>query len=240
MRCAALCLALWLLPGAMAQDERRVSSPNGEIEFRISIVGSQKDTTFSRLAYQVLWKGKPVVGTSFLGLDIYEQEPILGENVGLTSSAAHSTPKYHSLLLEYMQNGSTGRRISVEVRAYDEGVAFRYIVPKSAMLERPVIDEELTEFRIAGFQAAGRVPLPVRIPQARGWIEIDELRDDQWPAMYLIQGDGDAWISNLAQSRDKPEAAFTGNAPVTCPWRLISIAEAGNAAPTSMLSDLRR
>ncbi len=56
-----------------------------------------------------------------MGLDIYNQEPLLGQNLGLihssTASDAGAGEKYNSLTAEYMQNGSLGRRLNVEVRA---------------------------------------------------------------------------------------------------------------------------
>ena len=42
-----------------------------------------------------------------------------------------------------MQNGTLGRRITVEVRAYDDGVAFRYVVPWSNPLVDMRIDDEV-------------------------------------------------------------------------------------------------
>jgi len=39
-----------------------------------------------------------------------------------------------------MQNGSLGRRINVEVRAADDGIAFRYVIPRSTPLEELLIE----------------------------------------------------------------------------------------------------
>jgi hypothetical protein len=50
---------------------------------------------------------------------------------------------------EYFQNGSLGRRITLEVRPYDDGVAFRYVIPKSTPLNEILIVNEDTEFRFA-------------------------------------------------------------------------------------------
>ena len=40
-----------------------------------------------------------------------------------------------------------GRKLSIEVRAFDDGVAFRYIVPEQPDLKNVRIEQELTEFR---------------------------------------------------------------------------------------------
>jgi hypothetical protein len=127
-----------------AQDERRVVSPNGRTEFRI-FVAQSPEGGLSRLAYEALFSGKIRVKTSFLGMNIVNQEPILGQNVGLSSSKTTDGPGYRGLLLDYMQNGSIGRRIDVEVRAYDDRVEFRYIIPRSTALDEILIEDELTE-----------------------------------------------------------------------------------------------
>ena len=105
---------------------------------------------YVRLAYQVLFSGKPLMDTSFMGLNIRDQ-PILGVNVGLTASKkttvdeTYTVPAgktkrirdhYNALTAEYLQNGSLGRRINVEARVYDDGVAFRYLIPWSNQMAR--------------------------------------------------------------------------------------------------------
>jgi hypothetical protein len=180
---------------AFAQDERRISSPNGQVDFRL-FISTQPDSSLSRIAYEVFLKGKLLIKTSFLGLDIQDQEPLLGENVGLTSSAAGTSAKYNSLIAKYMQNGSLGRLINVEVRAYDDGVAFRYVIPRSTPLIEILIAEEDTEFHVAN-------PELVTITES-------DLRN--YPPMRLDK----AMVTRLARP-------YSGTTPLTCPWRIISI-----------------
>ena len=126
---AAACLAALLAPAALAQDERRVASPDGKLEFRIFV--TPQESGLSRLAYEVAYTGKPILATSLLGLTIHNQEPLLGENDGLTGSrSGRETGRYNWLVAEYMQNGSIGRRINVEARVWNNGIAFRYVIPQ--------------------------------------------------------------------------------------------------------------
>jgi len=180
---------------AFAQDERRVGSPNGQVECRL-FISTQPDSSLSRIAYQVFLKGKFLIKTSFLGLDIQDQEPLLGENVGLTSSVLGASTKYNSLIAKYMQNGSLGRLINVEVRAYDDGVAFRYVIPRSTPLIEILIAEEDTEFRVAN-------------PEL---VTITESESRNYPPMRLDK----AMVTRLARP-------YSGTTPLTCPWRIISI-----------------
>ncbi len=195
---------------AVAQDERRVTSPNGQIEFRL-FIATQNNSNLSRIAYEVFFQGEPLLKTSFLGLDIENQEPLLGENVGLTSSALTKTAKYDSLTAKYMQNGSLGRLINIEVRAYNDGIAFRYMIPPSTPLTELRIQEEATEFRFAQNATA---------------VTIIESKPGSFPAMRLTRLNQTTELTRLA----KP---FAGTTPLTCPWRIIVI-----GPHSSILADL--
>jgi hypothetical protein len=201
---------------AFAQDERRVTSPNEQIEFRL-FIATQENSNLSRIGYEVYYRAKPLVRTSFLGLDVLDQEPLLGENVGLTSSSASKAGKYNSLIAKYMQNGSLGRLIDVEVRAYDDGVAFRYIIPPSTPLTEILIAEEATEFRLA--EEPGKGPA----------IEITESKSGSYPPMHLIHSDPATMLTRLSR-------LFQGTTPLICPWRIIGI----GPNRSSMIADLVR
>ena len=188
--------ALLLLSAAtQAQDERRVTSPNGQVELRL-FIATQQNSNLSRIAYEVTYRDKPLIATSYLGLDIADQEPLLGENVGLTSSSSTTSSTYNSLLAKYMQNGSLGRLINIEARAYNDGVAFRYVVPPSTPLIEIEIVEEDTEFR------------PVNPTQ----VTITESDPKAYPPMHLDQ-----------TMQTRLSHPYKGTTPLTCPWRIISI-----------------
>jgi alpha-glucosidase len=219
-------LAVLLLAPAislLAQDERRVASPDGQIEFRIALAQPEPGALF-QLAYQVFYHGKPLLDTSFLGLDIHNQEPILGANLGLTASKADSVTLYNSLTAEYMQNGSLGRRLNVEVRAYNEGIAFRYRVPRSVPLDEILLDHEATEFSFArNLDAQGTLALPF-VTEQRGlaWVKISEVPLPNYPRMSLKRTGERTLISSLAAKSDSQTVLET-TAPLVSPWRILLI-----------------
>ena len=182
---------------AFSQDERRVTSPNGQLEFRL-FIATQGNSNLSRIAYEVSFQGRPLVNLSFMGLDIQDQEPLLGENVGLTSSTSTTSAKYNSLLAKYMQNGSLGRLIDVEVRAYNDGVAFRYVIPPSTPLIELLIADEATEFRLAN-------------PAV---VTITESQSGSYPPMHV-----DQTLVRLAHP-------YKGTTPLTSPWRIVAVGPA--------------
>jgi hypothetical protein len=127
---------LLFLAAAIASAEAdlvKVASPNGQIEFRLMVAQPSEPYALPRIAYQVYFQGKRLMEMSFLGYEIEDPVPLLGENVGLVTSKTASVDetytvpagkaktirnRYNSLLTEYMQNGSLGRQISIEAREY--------------------------------------------------------------------------------------------------------------------------
>jgi alpha-glucosidase len=231
-------IALLVLPWTLrAQDERDVVSPNGQFEFRL-FVGQPEGALWGRIGYQVFLRGKPLIATSWMGLDIRDQEPFLGENPGFISSEPASAPgaHYNGLIAHYMQNGSLGRRLDVEIRAYDDGVAFRYIMPRSTPLEEVLIRDEATEFNFAqpaALRSLNTNPrdqkpdfdLPFIVEQPGiGWVAItdagSESRSPKYPRTYLVRSDGGV-RTNLARSTSEPTVAFAGTTPLVWPWRVV-------------------
>lgn len=261
MRAAALLMAAACGAGcALGQiDQVAVKSPDGQIEFRLFLT-QQPDPSeeFLRVAYQVYFKGKLLMDTSFLGLNIRDQ-PILGVNVGMTASKtssiddAYTVPagknktiheRYNALTAEYLQNGSLGRRINVEVRAYDDGVAFRYVVPWSNPLVDMQIDDEFTEFRfakdaqsyplilddfntnyedgynpmaISGIHTDSLVALPFLAEQPGvGWVAVTEADIDDYAGMYLKrEGPDDSKDTHTMVSSLAPRADDDSTAVLT-------------------------
>src|SRR5208282_6751055 len=141
----------------------KVASPNGQIVF---ILGDAKasqalEPGVNDLRYAVDFQGKWLMDESVLGLKL-EGQPALGPGmkqlqvqtgqhdetytipVGKTSSVRDH---YNSALADFVDD--SGRKLSIEVRAFDDGVAFRYIVPKQPAIGQARIAHELTEFTYA-------------------------------------------------------------------------------------------
>ncbi len=243
---------LALLPLLLkAQDERTVKSPDGRIEFRL-FVAQPDDSGLSQLAYQVWFQGKQLVTTSWMGLDIYNQEPLLGQNLGLirssTASGGNGDETYNSLTTEYMQNGSLGRRLNVEVRAWNDGIAFRYVIPKSTPLDEILIHDEGTVFSLAEDAALGaagagaRFELPFVVTQpGSGGFEIAEAGDRSFPRAYLAHVEGTSLIARLPHRPHDPNVAFSGTTPLTLPWYVFLLGSDKNRSGQSpILRELNR
>ena len=156
-----------------------LKSPDGalSITFRASVpeaagerVGYVASTTFlanqthaPNLYYEVSFNGKPLMNPSALGLEL-QDSPLLGENIAITKTTFSDgednyklitgrnsmvKEQYKSVLLEITELGSLGRRMNIEARAYNDAVAFRYMVPQQANMKEFRLKMEKTEFRLA-------------------------------------------------------------------------------------------
>jgi hypothetical protein len=212
----------FLCPAAHATDDRAVKSPDGKLEFRL-FVSVPQDSILNCLAYQVWRDGKPLLDTSYLGLDILYQEPLLGENVGLSADKSIHGPNYNGLWADYLQTSTTGRRIQFEVRVWNDGIAFRYMVPRSALLYDLAILDDTTQFRFA--HDAGEFPMNAALPFAHelpggGWLGIYGP-----PSMELRRFDPGTMAVHLPGGLPDQKAAVQAQTPWTGPWHILVFAD---------------
>jgi len=137
---------LAVLTAAAQTGPVALKSPDGALEISIATVrGQAVQAAGGQLAYRVTFRGTPVIEWSNLGL-LLEGAPALGPAVRIESSQASSqdetwsTPQgkanpvrnhYNAVAVQTVETAAGGRRLTVEARAYDDGVAFRYVVPSS-------------------------------------------------------------------------------------------------------------
>src|SRR5271157_1667177 len=154
-----LCLAA---AAAFAQVE--LKSPDGRLAMAFRTVA--REGAASQIVYTVSFQGKPLIEPSALRLDLKDQPP-LGPNVriaGATPSSMDETyqlvtgkastvrSRYNAVRIDVEESGAgqsgSARRFSVEARAYNDAVAFRYVVPEQPALHEFRLAREATEFRI--------------------------------------------------------------------------------------------
>ncbi len=148
-----LCLAISAL-GAHA-IERRLASPDGGLAVIVS--------DNSGLNFQVTVNGVAVLTNSPLGLE-FKEGTKLGPAAVITADATkkHSgtwenhfgnrrsvRDDWRELRLTLEERGPQPRIFGLIVRAYNDGVAFRYDLPEKSRLGNFVLTNELTEFRFA-------------------------------------------------------------------------------------------
>ena len=164
------CLGFTLLllavgPVCVAQSSRaELKSPNGELAVSFDTI--EKDSPDGRshqLVYSVSFKGKPLVEQSALQLSLQGARP-LGADVRLTGQTPSQADEtyalvtgktsrvknhYNALAITAEETTGLHRLLTVEARAYDDAVAFRYVVREQPTLHDYRLLKENTEFRIS-------------------------------------------------------------------------------------------
>jgi len=253
---------LILLSLAAAAWSQTVKSPDGTIEMTITADGG-------RLAYAVSFRGKPAIVKSGLALDIQDQT-LLGPNVRITGSRAGSVDETYNmphgkanpvrnycstLAVDVEETRTPTRKFTLEARAYNDGIAFRYLIPNQPMISELRLASERTEFQFAkdgpayplilenfrspyednynslplgGIHKEALIGLPflMEIP-AVAWVAVTEAHIDNYDGMYLVHAGGTAnsMFSRLAPSEEEPGIAVSAKTPVESPWRVLLIGD---------------
>lgn len=151
-----------------AQEKETVlKSPDGELSITFR-------TNEAKLTYEVEYKNKLLMEPSAMGLEL-QGSRVLGENVAVTRSAFSQgednyrllsgrtdtvSEKYNAVVLELTEQTGNARRMNVEARAYNDAVAFRYLVPEQKSLTGYALKNEKTEFRLVKDAVSYALVLP--------------------------------------------------------------------------------
>lgn len=149
-----LLAALATLPGAARADEFRVSSPDGKITATVTLDEGQ-------LSYTVHKDGRLLVAPSPLGLkttnvdltqglSLVSSDTVVIDNPYSLPVGKQSQYRDHCHMLSVVTERSSLRQ-TVQFRLYDDGFAFRYVIPKSRSFSRVVLTEEASRIRMANF-----------------------------------------------------------------------------------------
>lgn len=154
-----------------------LKSPDGQLVMTFSLDSSGPMSTegSGRLQYAVTYHGKPIIDASALGLDLDDKMP-LGENVKirdtkesngiddyplLFSKVSHVHDAYNSMSITVQEaSDNSGRGLTVEARAYNSGIAFRYLLPVRGGSSDLHLRDEETEFRFSQDDTAWVLALP--------------------------------------------------------------------------------
>jgi len=156
-------------------DPAVLTSPDGRLTITFRTVStSQPAPPGTQLVYAVTFQGKPLLDQSALRLDLQGQPP-LGSDIRIVDSASSATDQtyrllagktsvvrdhYNALRLELEESGARKRTLVMEARAYDDAVAFRYVVPEQPSVHELNLTNEHTEFRISKDATSYALVLP--------------------------------------------------------------------------------
>ncbi len=130
---------------ALAEPVQPLTSPNGAVSFQLSSDGGE-------LRYRVTFRGKPVVEASAIGLTLDSAPIAKGSRIGeskpfqIDESYAWYGIKSRAIdrcngLRIAVENPQLRMNYTIEVRDYDDGVAFRHLVPAGQTAGARIPDE---------------------------------------------------------------------------------------------------
>ena len=238
MKTKLLLVLLSIATWTYAQPEV-LMSPNGNIKFSL-----QTDSD-GELVYAISYKDKPVILNSFLGISGWDRNLEI-EDVQRTSFDTVWKPVYgeraevrdhYNQQVYVIKTGGRGDRLHVIVRAYDEGIGFRYKYAGSSYLR---ITSEKTTFCVpqntygwfAPFAQAEHKKLPIKDWPGEAERPLTlQLENGLYASLAeaeMVDYSRTKFIVNKGEEniiRCKMYDAVEEIAPFATPWRVVMIAE---------------
>lgn len=165
MKKVILTACLWLITFAVG-NAQQLKSPDGNqvLQFSLQIDGTP--------TYTLTYKGKPVIKTSKLGLELKNDKKSLinGFTIANTVTGAfdetwkpvwgeeNQIRNHYNELAVTLNQTETNRQMVIRFRLFNEGLGFRYEFPQQSNLVYFVIKEERTQFAMAGDHTAFWIP----------------------------------------------------------------------------------
>jgi alpha-glucosidase len=248
---------------ADSTDEVTVFSPDARASITINSGSSEG------LNYSITFNDKELIQKSPIYLEFTNMSP-LNSNLSIMkvaeksvdekwepkfSKSSEAINRYNEVIISLKENGKPARVFNIEVRAYNEGIAFRYFFPEQESFEYISLSNEKTAFKMGGdfltwaanykqFRSHQESEFTERNVSAIGneeliglplladcgencWMAITEANLRNWAGMYLRRDSTDSLNLTIALSPhiDNPEIAVEAKTPVHSPWRTIMLGE---------------
>lgn len=270
----SLCVVLFCcLLTVSAQQNISLSSPDGKLKFLLKI-------TPENVSYEVNYKKQPVVDNSLLGFSFDSGEFGSGLKTGkvrrrkmdetyelVVGKVSSARNHCNELVVPLQEKAAPGRLINLVVRAFNDGVAFRYEFPEQEKWNSYVMYDEKTQFNLSGNPMALLMYLPGYINTHEGeykhiaYNKIAKKRLIEMPVTLEFEN-GTFMSITEAAIRDyagmylvKEKSGFTGKLsprlgqekikveinefPHRTPWRVLSISDrVGGLLETNILTSL--
>jgi alpha-glucosidase len=242
------------------QEISLVESPNGEIKFSLN--------GLDRLSYDIDFRGIKIIKDSELGFILSSGEAFKNNLtcMDINTRTVNETyeilfgkrkiirDQYTETVFLLKEKEVNERRMELQVRVYNDGVAFRYVFPEQPMMDSIIIVDESTNFAFTKDAEAFYLPRPDYDTNYEGpysvspltevpvtligvpillkysenlWVGVTEANLTDYAGMYLskTQGLTPAFISSLSPYPGKNGIKVLGKIPFKTPWRVIMLAD---------------
>ncbi len=265
LRTTALLVLAALCSAPSFAGQHAIASPHGRAVIRI-------DDDASR--FSVEWRGKTVVAPSPLGLELdgapafgalaleRREDVTVDRRIPLVATKASSArDHYQGATLRFREKDAPSRHLVIEVRAYDDGVAFRYRIDDAAPVR---LNGERTAFVLPGDPsclASKRdgaheanferlrvsqlsaellydVPLVCTAPTGSATFAITQAHLEGYTGVSLRR-DGDALRVGLSSVPNQPGPAYVSSSGLRTAWRVVMLADrAGDLIESHLIGNL--
>ena len=246
-----------------------VASPDGRNRVTVQL-------TEGRLQYSLTRDGRLLILPSLLGFE-FRGAPLLRDGLRITDTTRQSHDRwwtqpwgevarvrdhYNELAVSVEETSAPARRFVLRVRAFDDGVGFRYELPEQPGLGAFELTGELTEFALADNARAWwipsnrprmdrsemlyasspmslldsvQTPLTMETPDGRTFMVIHEANLADYARMNLAgqRGESRTLRADLAPMADGIKVR--GRTPFVTPWRTIQLADSLTRLAPSLL-----
>lgn len=267
-----LCIFFLCSVFVSAQQKVAVSSPDGRLKFSLEV----SPEAFS---YKVDYKKQPLITNSLLGFDFDSGEfcsdlqvgkvsrKSIDENYTLIIGKVSTAHNHCNEVTVPLQEPATKRKIDLIVRAFNDGIAFRYEFPEQEEWNGYVMYDEKTQFNLTGKPKALLMYLPgyanthenlyehvtydniapkrlIEMPVTfefgnKTFASITEAAVRDYTGMYLMKEENKL-VGKLSPrlGQEKIKVEIT-SFPHHTPWRVISVADRiGALLETNILTSL--
>ena len=249
----------------------RLQSPDKHILYEFEIREGKP-------GYRISYNGRKLIEFSIINLvfkgDSLIQGVRLEKTVRLDSAEQYTlftgrsngaNDPFHQLTLFLRETNAPGRAIMVQVRAFDDGIAFRYLFPKSGG-DSLFLKKEESGFQIAGnpfvhalvqsdyhnshegnyirrhftdLPKDSLMDMPMLFEYSDSlYLAITEAALLDYAGMYLLKTQT-GLVSNISPLLNHPGYAVIAGLPHTSPWRVLLISNrSGRFLETNMITDL--
>jgi alpha-glucosidase len=247
----------------------RVVSPDGRNQVTVEV-------REGRLAYSLDRDGRPLILPSLLGFE-FKGAPPLRDGLRIVDSTRQSHDEWwtqpwgevarvrdhhHELAVAVEESAPPNRRFTLRVRAFDDGIGFRYEVPEQPGLGAFEITDELTEFALADnarawwipsnwprkdrseeLYSSGPVstldsvqtPLTMETRDSRTFMVIHEANLVDYARMFLKGPRMEGRTLHAALAPWNDGIKVRGQTPFVTPWRTIQLADRATELAPSLL-----
>ena len=242
-----------------AEKEVRVASPDGRIVFKLSISAGIP-------VYSVTFNKNLLIGNSSLnlqleGLGLLRQAVIgqpsaineINENYQLVvGKASKVKDHYRRVIIPLQDNLTKEYAIEIEIRVFNDGLAFRYFLPKQNGKSTFTLLEERTQFKFTGDPVIKALLLPGYTTSHEGLYTtapLSQIKEDtlidmpalfqlpgnifmaiteaallDYAGMYLVKHRGNLY-SQLSPLPGHEKIKVNASLPHYSPWRVLLISD---------------